>query len=70
MPKKVEATLESITIRHCSNKLIILTPERFSFNSDSGGCGMCGSHGQIELSINGKCPLCDKYIGNIELDSW
>lgn len=40
------------------------------FWSDNSECGMCGSHGKVDLIVNIDCRGCHKDIDNIEVSHW
>lgn len=37
------------------------------FSSNASECGLCGSHGELEVYVT--CPSCNKFT-SIELRSW
>lgn len=47
-----------------------LTESNCSISANTYECGLCGTHGEIELSIYINCSTCNVSLNDIKLSSW
>lgn len=70
MAKKIPSELVSVLIEcPCGNQFTI-PKENIEVWGDTYECGMCGTHGNSQMIIEGGCPKCGKNIENITLREW